>query len=135
MEVSNDAKLLFGVMKDGVFSADRTYNVKECRFHFERHHQMSYPDGNARCECIELTVEVNKDLTFFDWYLSGSSKEGRVMFKVIASGGIDFDDKLDFESAYCYSLEETYKLDAQGNRLLKLGLVADKVTFNGKTFV
>ena len=95
---------------------------------------MSFPDGNACCESIELTVEVQKDLTFFDWYLSGSSKEGRVKFKVIETGGSDYDGELYFDSAYCYSLEETYQKDDQAYRILKLGLVADTVTFNDNTF-
>lgn len=134
MASSNDAKLEFGEMKDNKFSPNESYNVKKCRFHFERQHQMSFPDGNACCESIELTVEVQKDLTFFDWYLSGSSKEGRVKFKVIETGGSDYDGELYFDSAYCYSFEEAYQKDDQAYRILKLGLVADTVTFNDNTF-
>ena len=44
------------------------------------------------------------------------------------------DMKLEFEDAYCYAIEEEYRIDAMMRRTVKLSIVANEVTFEGATF-
>ena len=98
----------------------------------------SRPNTDALCEHIALTLVAPnmEDLSLYEWYISGEPLNGRVVLD-LSDGQTSADGKdmkLEFEDAYCYAIEEEYRIDAMMRRTVKLSIVANEVTFEGATF-
>ena len=65
------ARLQFG--DNSTKTYPKEFLVENCRCHFSRHYDLAYPDTDARCERVELTVVApgKDDLTLYDWYING----------------------------------------------------------------
>ena len=134
MEVQ--AKLQIGDNGSHIYS--KQYNVVNLICHYKRLTSSSRPNTDALCENIELTLVAPdmEDLSLYDWYISGDPLDGRVALD-LSDGKADTDGigtSLEFEEAYCYAIEEEYKIDGMMQRTVKLCIVASEVTFEGATF-
>lgn len=134
-----DAKLQFGDNSTKVYTDAETYAIIDFRLHFSRHHDLSYPDENARCKCVEVTMYApNKsDLSLYDWYINGTALTGRITFQLPANANDNNDTTtgyLYFTSAYCYSISQCFKQDVTSSRLLKLIFVAERIQVDGVNF-
>ena len=131
------ARLQFG--DNSTKTYPKEFLVENCRCHFSRHCDLAYPDTDARCERVELTVVApgKDDLTLYDWYINGEPMNGRVIFdltpsvKAIHQPAIG---ELSFESAYCFSIAEDYKLGSRTRRLIRLSFVADTISIDNVEF-
>lgn len=117
----------------------QTYAIIDFRFHFIRHHDLSYPDENARCKCVEVTMYApNKDnLSLYDWYIQGIALTGRIEFQLPATGNDSNETTtgcLYFTSAYCHSISLSYTQDVNSKRLLKLMFVAESIKIEDIVF-
>ena len=134
MEVQ--AKLEIGNNHAKMYS--RGYNVVNLLCHYTRQTNSSRPNTDARCECIDITLvaPTMEDNSLYRWYISNESLCGRVSFDLTGEQDSTSSDdgNLVFEDAYCFAIEEDYDIDRPMRRMLKLSLVADKVTFEGATF-
>lgn len=134
MEVQ--AKLQIGDNSSHIYS--KQYNVVNLTCHYKRLTGSSRPNTDALCENIDLTLVAPdmEDLSLYDWYISGGPLNGRVALDLsdgkAKTDGINAD--LEFEEAYCYAIEEEYKIDGMMLRTVKLSIVASEVTFEGATF-
>ena len=99
-----------------------------------RHHNQFHPDADARCERVEVIVVApgKENLNLFDWYISGNSISGRLLFDLSSMHGGEFttSKELLFEDAYCFSLAEDYHVDSSNRRYLKLSFMAEKIIVN-----
>ena len=129
------ARLQFGDNVAGLYSKE--YLVADCHLHFNRHHNHFKPDTDARCETMELVVVApgREDLNLYEWYINNDSLSGRVVIDLQTMSENDSMMKLvEFEDAYCYSIQEEYHIDSQRRRCLRLSLVAEKITVNEVEF-
>ncbi len=129
------ARLQFGDNMAGLYSKE--YLVMDCHMHFSRYHNHFKPDTDARVEKVELVVVApgKEDLNLYDWYIQNSVQSGRVVFDLETVTNNHAAEKvIIFENAYCYAIEEEYRIDAQKRRCLKLSLVAEELTINQTTF-
>ena len=134
MEVQ--AKLQIGDNSSHIYS--KQYNVVNLTCHYKRLTSSSRPNTDALCENIDLTLVAPdmEDLSLYDWYISGDPLNGRVALD-LSDGKASADGSnadLEFEEAYCYAIEEEYKIDGMMQRTVKLSIVASEVTFEGTTF-
>lgn len=134
MEVQ--AKLQIGDNDSQIYS--KQYNVVNLTCHYTRLTGSSRPNTDALCEHIALTLVAPnmEDLSLYEWYISGEPLNGRVVLD-LSDGQASADGKdmkLEFEDAYCYAIEEEYRIDAMMRRTVKLSIVANEVTFEGATF-
>ena len=134
MEVQ--AKLEIGNNHAKMYS--KNYNVVNLFCHYTRQTGSTRPNTDARCECIDITLvaPTMEDNSLYRWYISNESLCGRVSFDLTGEQDSTSSDdgNLVFEDAYCFAIEEDYDIDRPMRRMLKLSLVADKVTFEGATF-
>ena len=129
------ARLQFGDNVAGLYSKE--YLVADCHLHFKRHHNHFKPDTDARCETMELVVVApgREDLNLYEWYINNDTLSGRVVIDLQTMSENDSMMKLvEFEDAYCYSIQEEYHIDSQRRRCLRLSLVAEKITVNEVEF-
>lgn len=133
------AYLKFGDNSTKSYTTEQTYPIIDFRFHFTRHHDLSFPDENARCKCVEVTMYApNKsDLSLYDWYIKGIALTGRIEFDIPTTANdsnATTTGYLYFTSAYCYSISLTYTEDSTSKRLLKLMFVAESITIEDVGF-
>ncbi len=129
------AHLQFGDNDLGLYSAE--YKVKDCHFHFTRHHNHFRPDTDAQCEQLELVVVApgKEDLALYEWYIGNGTQSGRILFdEMNALDGKTVASFLAFEDAYCYSIEEEYHIDNRSRRCLRLSIAAEKMVINDVEF-
>ena len=127
-----DAKLQFGDNSKKSYTPADTYPIIDFRLHFSRHHDLSYPDENSRCKCMEITMYApdKSDLSLYDWYIRGIALTGRIEFQIPSTANDSNDSTtgyLYFTSAYCYSISQYYNQDTTSKSLLKLMLVAESI--------
>ena len=118
-------------------NSDRVYNVADCHLHFMRHYNHFRPDTDARCEKVEVVVEApgKNDLRLQEWFINNEPQNGRVIFDIPSKTAETSSEKtVEFEGAYCYSLEEVYHINIQRRRFFRLAIVADKITINQTEF-
>jgi hypothetical protein len=118
-------------------NSDHVYNVADCHLHFMRHYNHFRPDTDARCEKVEVVVEApgKNDLRLQEWFINNEPQNGRVIFDIPSKTAEDSSEKtVEFEGAYCYSLEEVYHINIQRRRFFRLAIVADKITVNQTEF-
>jgi hypothetical protein len=118
-------------------NSDHVYNVADCHLHFMRHYNHFRPDTDARCEKVEVVVEApgKNDLRLQEWFINNEPQNGRVIFDIPSKTAEASSEKtVEFEGAYCYSLEEVYHINIQRRRFFRLAIVADKITINQTEF-
>ena len=118
-------------------NSDHVYNVADCHLHFMRHYNHFRPDTDARCEKVEVVVEApgKNDLRLQEWFINNEPQNGRVIFDIPSKTAEASSEKtIEFEGAYCYSLEEVYHINIQRRRFFMLAIVADKITVNQTEF-
>ena len=118
-------------------NSDHVYNVADCHLHFMRHYNHFRPDTDARCEKVEVVVEApgKNDLRLQEWFINNEPQNGRVIFDIPSKTAETCSEKtVEFEGAYCYSLEEVYHINIQRRRFFRLAIVADKITVNQTEF-
>jgi hypothetical protein len=102
-----------------------------------RHYNHFRPDTDARCEKVEVVVEApgKSDLQLQEWFINNEPQNGRVIFDIPSKTAETSSEKtIEFECAYCYSLEEVYHINIQRRRFFRLAIVADKITVNQTEF-
>ena len=134
-----DAKLQFGDNSTKVYTDAETYAIIDFRLHFSRHHDLSYPDENARCQSVEVTMYApeKSNTSLYSWYIDGTALTGRLSFQLPAKLNDSNDyttGYLYFTSAYCYSISQYFKQDVTSSRLLKLMFVAESIQIDDVKF-
>ena len=127
------ARLQFGDNMVGLYSKE--YLVAECHLHFMRHHNHFKPDSDARCNKVELVVIApdKENPNLYQWYIDNGAKSGRLVFELVANNA-NKNQILEFEDAYCYSIEEEYDFKISRQRILRLSFVAEKIKINENSF-
>ena len=130
------ANLKFGNNQIGLYS--RTYDIVECKCHFNRHHNFNLPDANAVCDKMELTVVApgKEDLNLYEWYIDQTSHSGKITFDLttVSNNGAQATKEIFFEDAECFSISENYDIGKQRRRLLILEIIADRITVEDVKF-
>ena len=130
------ANLKFGNNQIGLYS--RTYDVVECKCHFNRHHNFNLPDANAICDKIELTVVApgKEDLNLYEWYIDQTSQSGKITFDLTTTSknGSQATKEIYFEDALCFSIAENYDIGKQRRRYLTLEIIASEITAENVDF-
>ena len=82
---------------------------------------------------MELVVVAPgmEDLNLYEWYINNDTLCGRVVIDLQTMSEANSMMKLvEFEDAYCYSIQEEYHIDEQRRRFLRLSFVAEKISVN-----
>ena len=131
---------LSAVLKIGDFSAntyDKEYNVVSCRYKCSCGYNYRLPDTDAKNNSIEITLVSpnDRDLTIYDWYIKRMLLSGCLEFKFSPHSDSQKEEKIvKFENASCFSISESYDIDAKSLRLIKLEIVAETTTIDGVEF-
>lgn len=130
------AKLQFGDNQAGRYNTE--YLLVDCHCSFRRSYNGLRPDGNGKCESIELSLVApgRDDMTLYNWFINGDELSGRILFDLTSTAPDDANPTriLLFEEARCFSLQEFYDKDTRFRRLLKLAFESDSVTIEDTEF-
>jgi hypothetical protein len=130
------ARLQFG--DNGCKRYSKEYLVSDFKCHLTRRHNEARPDGEAKCESMELAVVVpgREDLTLFEWYVNRSSMNGRLLVELSDTGRNFSSDikQVYFEGAVCYSISEDYQINKNRRRTLRMKFVVDEATIDDVVF-
>ena len=128
------ARLQFGDNMAGLYSKE--YLVMDCHLHFSRHHNHFRPDTDARCEQVELVVVApgREDLNLYEWYINNDTMSGRIVYDLQSVTSAAEEKVIQFEDAYCCSIEEEYQIDVQKRRCLRLSVMAESLVINDTSF-
>ena len=115
----------------------KQYLVSDCRFLFARPFNGFSPEGETRCERVELVVVApgKDDLSLIEWFSTQNVQNGRIVISVTNDyKDADSDTQiLYFEEAKCFSLSEYYDINISRRRLLKLAISAECMEIDGVT--
>ena len=115
----------------------KQFMVADCRFVFDRSYNDFCPEGDTRCERMELFVVApgKEDLTLFEWFADQSVLDGRVTISLGATSDNSLDSQeIVFEEAVCFALSEMYDINSSMRRLLKLSILANKICIDDVCF-
>lgn len=115
----------------------KKFMVADCRFVFDRSYNDFCPEGDTRCERMELFVVApgKEDLTLFEWFADQSVLDGRITISLGATNDNSLDSQeIVFEEAVCFALSEMYDIDSSMRRLLKLSILAKKICIDDVCF-
>ena len=115
----------------------KKFMVADCRFVFDRSYNDFCPEGDTRCERMELFVVApgKDDLTLFEWFADQSVLDGRVTISLGATNDNSLDSQeIVFEEAVCFALSEMYDINSSMRRLLKLSILANKICIDDVCF-
>ena len=115
----------------------KKFMVADCRFVFDRSYNDFCPEGDTRCERMELFVVApgKEDLTLFEWFADQSVLDGRITISLGATNDNSLDSQeIVFEEAVCFALCEMYDIDSSMRRLLKLSILAKKICIDDVCF-
>ena len=115
----------------------KQFMVADCRFVFDRSYNDFCPEGDTRCDRMELFVVApgKEDLTLFEWFGNQSVLDGRVVISLGASNDSSIDSQeIVFEEAVCFALSEMYDIESSMRRLLKLSILANKICIDDVCF-
>jgi hypothetical protein len=115
----------------------KQFMVADCRFVFDRSYNDFCPEGDTRCERMELFVVApgKDDLTLFEWFADQSVLDGRVTISLGATSDNSLDSQeIVFEEAVCFALSEMYDINSSMRRLLKLSILASKICIDDVCF-
>lgn len=131
------AYLQLGNNEIGKYSQEFTVKNVSCKF--IRNHNDLRPTEDAYCRSIVVSVFISgkEDSSLFSWYITGESREGRILIHLTdpLKEGEDDVTTLEFSNALCYEMKEEYEIDTK-LRVVTLSLAAietklDEVEFNG----
>ena len=108
----------------------KQFMVADCRFVFDRSYNDFCPEGDTRCDRMELFVVApgKEDLTLFEWFADQSVLDGRITISLGATSDSSLDSQeIYFEDAVCFALSEIYDIESSKRRLLKLSILARKI--------
>ena len=115
----------------------KQYLVSDCRLLFDRAHNGFSPEGDTRCERVEVTVVApgKEDLGLIEWFSSQEVQNGRIVISLTNDlRDNDTDTQvLYFEEAKCFSFSEFYDINSSRRRLLKLAISAEEMVIDGVT--
>ena len=115
----------------------KQFMVADCRFVFDRSYNDFCPEGDTRCDRMELFVVApgKEDLTLFEWFADQSVLDGRITISLGATNDNSLDSQeIVFEEAVCFALCEMYDIDSSMRRLLKLSILASKICIDDVCF-
>ena len=115
----------------------KQFMVADCRFVFDRSYNDFCPEGDTRCERMDLFVVApgKDDLTLFEWFADQSVLDGRVTISLGATSDNSLDSQeIVFEEAVCFALSEMYDIESSMRRLLKLSILASKICIDDVCF-
>ena len=115
----------------------KQFLVADCRFVFDRSYNDFCPEGDTRCDRMELFVVApgKEDLTLFEWFANQSVLDGRVIISLGAANDSSLDSQeIVFEEAVCFALSEMYDIESSMRRLLKLSILANKICIDDVCF-
>ena len=115
----------------------KQFMVADCRFVFDRSYNDFCPEGDTRCERMELFVVApgKEDLMLFEWFANQSVLDGRVVISLGAANDSSLDSQeIVFEEAVCFALSEMYDIESSMRRLLKLSILANKICIDDVCF-
>ena len=115
----------------------KQFMVADCRFVFDRSYNDFCPEGDTRCERMELFVVApgKDDLTLFEWFADQSVLDGRITISLGATSDNSLDSQeIVFEEAVCFALSEMYDINSSMRRLLKLSILANKICIDDVCF-
>ena len=115
----------------------KQFMVADCRFVFDRSYNDFCPEGDTRCDRMELFVVApgKEDLTLFEWFADQSVLDGRITISLGATNDNNLDSQeIVFEEAVCFALCEMYDIDSSMRRLLKLSILAKKICIDDVCF-
>lgn len=130
------AKLQFG---DNAFRRySHEYLVTDFKCHVTRRHNQARPDGNPKCDWLELTVVApgRDDLILFEWFVDQSSISGRILIELSTSAQSQSPQwkEVLFENGVCYSFSEEYHIDQNRRRSLRLMIAVEEITVDAVRF-
>lgn len=108
---------------------DREYNVVGCQYKFSCGYNYRLPDTDAKNNSIVITLVSpgKEDLTIYDWYIKRMLLSGQIEFEFpTQTQSQEMKKIVTFENASCFSMSESYDINGQSLRLIKLELVAEK---------
>ena len=116
----------------------KEYLVTDFKCHVIRSHNHWRPDGNPKCDCLELSVVApgREDLNLFEWYAGRSPMSGRIQIELGAtaqSQSAEWEEVL-FENGICYALGEEYHIDQSRLRTLRLSIAAEQLAVDAIQF-
>lgn len=132
------AKIQFGDNDLALYSSE--YQLSACKTHFNRHHTSYYPDAEAKCQDVELTIVASNryDLNIQEWYINKSALSGRIVFDISSvtddAHGSTPARIIEFEDAECYSIAEEYTIREKRRREYKLLVTARKFKIGDTVF-
>ena len=115
----------------------KQFMVADCRFVFDRSYNDFCPEGDTRCDRMELFVVApgKDDLTLFEWFADQSVLDGRITISLGATNDNSLDSQeIVFEEAVCFALSEMYDINSSMRRLLKLSILASKICIDDVCF-
>ncbi len=114
------------------------YKVWDFRLHMARSYNNFHPSSAASCERIEMTVVApdTDDYTFYEWFNSRSLLSGQLAYELPVSLNHTYSETrvIDFKDAQCYAFTESYDINTQSRRLLKIMLVPQQVEMDSIEF-
>ena len=114
------------------------YKVWDFRLHMARSYNNFHPSSAASCELIEMTVVApdTDDYTFYEWFNSRSLLSGQLAYELPVSLNHTYSETrvIDFKDAQCYAFTESYDINTQSRRLLKIMLVPQQVEMDSIEF-
>ena len=117
---------------------EQDYKVAEFRLHMARSYNQFNPESAPACDRIEMTVVApsTDDYAFYEWYKNRSLLSGRLAYELPVSLNHTYSETriIDFEDAQCFGFNESYDLNTEHRRLLKLKIVPGRVTMDGVSF-
>ena len=116
---------------------NKEYKVVRCQYKCARGYNFRLPDTEARKKTIEITVVApgKEDLSLYDWYIDRTLLSGRIVFDL--SGQAMFDERpkiVQFEDAACFSLSESYHIDNNSQRLIRIEIAAEETVVDSIPF-
>lgn len=114
---------------------NKEYLLVDYKCHTFRSHNEFRPSSNMSCERIDLTIIAPgvDDMSIYDWFINQTTIDGRLLIElpaVLHQGSTEYKE-IQLEEASCFSLEEHYEIGKNQRRVLKLGIIAGKVTIDG----
>lgn len=130
------ATLQFGDNSVGRYFKEYLVTDFHCRV-FRTHNEWR-PDGNPKCDCLELSVVApgKEDLNLYEWYVGRSCMSGRILIEMSAPAQNQAPQwkEVLFENAACYALSEEYNIDVNQRRCLHLRLSVEELTLDSVLF-
>ena len=117
----------------------KRYLIADYHLVFNRDYNDFAPEETARCERLEVVVIApgKDDLTLFEWFISQDTQNGRVVIGPTADSNPAADDTqtIYFDGAQCFSLSESYDINDQRRRQVRLAIVAEHIEIDNITYI